>query len=88
MDKLIDESGLPDLKPGKDGNEEAGCEVAKEDDSHLAVQVISQAFLKGVGNQRNDQEYDAEKIIFCDFNWLTFQQNAIRSKTDCWCTSD
>ena len=61
MDKLIDESGLPDLKPGKDGDEEAGCEIAKEDDSHLAVQVISQAFLKGVGNQRNDQEYDAEK---------------------------
>ena len=64
VDKLIDESGLPDLKPGKDGDEEAGCEIAKEDDSHLAVQVISQAFLKGVGNQRNDQEYDAEKFIF------------------------
>ena len=61
MDKLIDESGLPDLKPGKDGDEEAGCEIAKEDDSHLAVQVIPQAFLESVGSQRHDEEYNAEQ---------------------------
>ena len=50
-----------DLKPGQGSNEEADCEIAEKDDSHLAVQVIPQAFLESVGSQRHDEEYNAEQ---------------------------
>ena len=49
------------LKPGQGSNEEADCEIAEKDDSHLAVQVISQAFLEGVGSQRHDEEHNTEQ---------------------------
>ena len=59
--KNWEELSVTHLKPGQGSDEKADCEIAEKDDGHLAVQVISQAFLESVGGQRHDKEHNAEK---------------------------
>ena len=59
--KNWEELSVTHLKPGQGSDEKADCEIAEKDDGHLAVEVISQAFLETVRSQRHDKEHNAEK---------------------------
>ena len=58
---IVDKNHIISIIFPNEAGEEADCEVAEKDDSHLAVQVIPQAFLESVGSQRHDEEYNAEQ---------------------------